>query len=52
MNRLLIQALCSVSLDALKDKLRITPVGEIKGIDGRYFNVDGKAFLKDLKKMH
>ncbi len=40
--------LCSINLDLVKAKLKISPVGKVTGIDGRVFDIDGKTVLERL----
>lgn len=44
----LIIEVCSVDLNALDSKMKISPIGEVTGLDGRLFNVDGEQVLSDL----
>lgn len=44
----LILEICSISIEAIKEKLRISPVGKVTGIDGRVFQIDGQAILDRL----
>lgn len=40
--------LCSINIDLVKKKLKISPVGKVTGIDGRVFEIDGQAVLNRL----
>lgn len=44
----LILEVCSISIDATKKKLKISPVGKVTGVDGRVFVIDGQAILERL----
>ena len=46
----LIIEVCAVDLTSLDNKVKITPAGEVTGIDGRVFNIDGNQLLKRLIK--
>ncbi len=45
----LIRVLCSIDTANLDKKVRLSPIGEnIKGLDGRNFNVDGESLFERL----
>lgn len=43
-----IKEMCAIDAAALNKPLQITPVGEVEGIDGRLFKIDGAAVLESL----
>lgn len=44
----LIVVLCSIDTSKLDEKVKLSPVGEVKGLDGRLFNIDGTHLLDRL----
>ena len=48
MSKQYILELCAISTEALQDKLKISPIGDVTGLDGRVFEIDGQQVLDKL----
>ncbi len=42
--------MCSINTDALKEKIKISPVGDVQGLDGRVFEINGQQVLDKLNE--
>lgn len=48
---LLIKEVCAIDNANLSDKLKISPIGKVTGIDGRFFDIDAQKVLEQTQSL-
>lgn len=50
-NKFLIKEVCAIDNTNLSDKLKISPIGKVTGIDGRFFDIDAQKVLEQTQSL-